>query len=187
MKIPFISGKCRLTSPFGARMLNGKSEQHSGYDLVGVGSDEVTAVAGGKVVQSRIITDKSNLTWQWGNYICVQGEDNTLYYYCHLKSRAVAVGKIVKAGDILGVMGNTGYSFGAHLHLEVRRGGRAVCPEIVCGIPNKAGTYEESTLDRALAVLCDKGVINSPDYWRKTAPTVKYLTDLIINFSEKLK
>ena len=187
MIIPFISGKCKLTSPFGQRTLNGKTEGHSGYDLVGVGSTEVCAVAGGKVIQSRIITDKSNLTWQWGNYICVQGEDNTLYYYCHLKSRAVGVGRIVKAGEVLGVMGNTGYSFGAHLHLEIRQGGKAVCPEIVCGIPNKVGVYEVDPLADAIEVLWDKGITNSPEYWEKTAPKVKYLPELLVKIAEKLK
>ncbi|MBQ9428626.1 MAG: M23 family metallopeptidase [Clostridia bacterium] len=187
MKIPFISGKCKLTSPFGQRVLNGKTEGHSGYDLVGVGSTEVCAVAGGKVIQSRMITDKSNLTWQWGNYVCVQGYDNTLYYYCHLKSRAVEVGRIVSAGDVLGVMGNTGYSLGAHLHLEVRRGGKAVCPEGVTGIPNKVGVYEVDKLDAALSLLQEKGVTNSPDYWKKTAPSVKYLPELLVKIAEKLR
>lgn len=186
MKIPFIGGKCKLTSPFGTRTLNGKSDYHSGYDLVGVGSDEVTAIAPGKVVQSRMVTDKTNKTWEWGNYICVQGDDGLLYYYCHLKLRSVAVGKTVKVGDLLGVMGNTGYSFGAHLHLEVRKDGKAICPEGVCGIPNKVGAYETDPLDRALAVLAAKGVINSPDYWAKVAPTVKYLPELIRKTAERL-
>lgn len=88
MKIPFIGGKCKLTSPFGQRTLNGKTEGHSGYDLVGVVSDQVIAIESGKVVQSRMVTDKANKTWEWGNYICVQGDDGLLYYYCHLKLRS---------------------------------------------------------------------------------------------------
>lgn len=49
-------------------------------------------------------------------------------------------------------------------------------------------TYvKENSLDDDLAVLVEKGVINSPQYWRNTAPTVQYLPDLIHNVAEKLK
>ena len=144
MIIPFNTDTVRLTSPYGKRVLNGKTNNHVGYDLVGVGSKEVTAAVGGKVVQSRIVTDKSSLTWQWGNYVCIRTDDGKYHYYCHLESRAVKQGQIVKAGDKLGIMGNTGYSFGAHLHFEVRLsdGYTAISPETVLGIPNKEGTYK---------------------------------------------
>ena len=65
----------KLTSPYGYRNLNGEQNWHSGYDLVGIGSKEVIAVAGGTVIRSRIITDKNNLTWEWGNYVCVKTND----------------------------------------------------------------------------------------------------------------
>ena len=120
MIIPFKCTKVRVTSPFGNRTLNGAVQFHTGYDLVGVGSYEITAARSGRVVQSRMVTDKTNPTWQWGHYVCVRGDDGNYYYYCHMKSRAVKVGDIVNAGDKLGIMGNTGYSFGAHLHFEVR-------------------------------------------------------------------
>lgn len=144
MIIPFKTDTVRLTSPYGKRVLNGKTNNHSGYDLVGVGSKEVVAVVGGKVVQSRIVTDKSSRTWEWGNYVCIRTDEGTYHYYCHLESRAVTQGQIVKPGDKLGIMGNTGYSFGAHLHFEVRLsdGHTAVHPESVLAIPNKVGTYE---------------------------------------------
>jgi hypothetical protein len=58
---------------------------------------------------------------------------------CHLASRAVAKGQKVTKGQKLGVMGNTGYSFGAHTHFEVRKKGTTttVNPSDVFGIPNK--------------------------------------------------
>ena len=104
----------------GERVLNGQKDFHSGYDLVGIGSWDVTAAEGGTVVQSRMVTNKSNLTWQWGNYVCIRTDAGQYHYYCHLASRAVCAGQTVRAGEKLGVMGNTGYSFGAHLHFEVR-------------------------------------------------------------------
>lgn len=190
MIIPFKSSKVKLTSPYGERTLAGKKQNHPGYDLVGVGSHDVTAVTNGRVVHSRIITDKSNPTWQWGNYVCVKGDDGRYYYYCHLKSRSVEQNQIVLAGDKLGVMGNTGYSFGAHLHFEVRQanGKTKVNPEEILGIPNVIGTYEaETQLERDLALLTEKGVINTPSYWLKTAPMVKHLPELIRKVAEKIE
>lgn len=149
MRIPFDCNQVKVTSAFGYRRLGTEMENHRGYDLVGIGSSDVVAAVGGKVAVSRIITDKSNLTWQWGNYVCIQTEDGQYHYYCHLASRAVQKGETVKAGQKIGVMGNTGYSFGAHLHFECRKQNKAFCPEEVLGIPNAVGTYENKPLTKS--------------------------------------
>lgn len=190
MIIPFNCNSVKLTSAYGYRTLNGKVQLHSGYDLVGIGSYDVVAAVGGRVIRSRIITDKNNATWQWGNYVCIKGDDGRYYYYCHLKSRNVTENQMVQAGDKLGVMGNTGYSFGAHLHFEVREADckTTVCPAEILGIPNKAGTYEGKTqLENDLDILVKKGVINSPNYWLKNAPKMQYLPELIHNMAEFIK
>lgn len=187
MIIPFKTDTVRVTSPYGNRTLNGAKDNHAGYDMVGVGSSTVVAAVGGTVATSQIITDKSNLTWQWGNYVCIKTDAGQYHYYCHLASRAVKKGQRVKAGDKIGVMGNTGYSFGAHLHFEARKsdGRTTVSPETVLGIPNKTGTYtDKPDLERDLEVLTNAGVINSPDYWKNTSEKVKYLPELIHNMAE---
>lgn len=187
MIIPFKTDTVRVTSPYGKRTLNGAADYHAGYDMVGVGSSDVVAAVGGTVVASRIVTDKSNLTWQWGNYVCIKTDDGQYHYYCHLASRAVTKGQRVKAGDKIGVMGNTGYSFGAHLHFEVRKsdGRTTVSPETVLGIPNKTGTYtDKPDLERDLEALTNAGVINSPDYWAKNADKLEYLRNLYHNMAE---
>ena len=135
------SGKFKVTSPFGMRVLNGEREDHRGIDVVGLGDKHICAVAGGTVVSSAIITDRSNLTWQWGNYVCVLVEDGRRYYYCHMERRLVSVGQRVNAGDHLGIEGNTGYSFGSHCHFEVRENGVSVDPAPFLGIVNAVGTY----------------------------------------------
>lgn len=191
MIIPFTTDRVRLTSAYGSRTVDGKTDFHAGYDLVGVGAHNVTAAAGGKVAVSRIVTDKANRTWEWGNYVCVHGDDGRYYYYCHLAARSVQKGEAVRAGDMLGVMGNTGYSFGAHLHFEVREadGKTTVNPEAILGIPNRAGLYtaKASTLDADLAKLSAAKIITSPDYWKKTAPTVRYLPELLHNMAEAVR
>jgi murein DD-endopeptidase MepM/ murein hydrolase activator NlpD len=144
---PFESFKFRLTSPFGNRTLNGAADWHNGVDLVGVGTTAVCSVCDGTVLVSQIITDKSNLTWQWGNYVAVQMNDGTVIYYCHLASRSVKKGDKVKKGQRIGIMGNTGYSFGAHLHFEVRRNNKAINAADYLGIPNKGGQYDVRLLN----------------------------------------
>ncbi|MBO5256476.1 MAG: M23 family metallopeptidase [Clostridia bacterium] len=135
------SGKFKVTSPFGRRTLNGEPDDHKGIDVVGITDKHVCAVAGGRVVTSKIVTDKSNRTWEWGNFVCILGDDGRMYYYCHLSKRLVSVGRRVEAGQHIGIEGNTGYSFGSHCHFEVRENGVSIDPAPFLGIPNKAGTY----------------------------------------------
>lgn len=188
MRIPFKSAKAKVTSPYAVRTLDGVTAMHTGYDIVGVGSKEVVAAEGGRVVRSRIVTDRSNPTWQWGNYVCILTAYGQYHYYCHLASRAVTEGQTVKMGDTLGIMGNTGYSFGAHLHFEIREGDgkTTVSPEMLLGIPNSVGTYALSPLEADIAALCRAGVINTPEYWEQNAARFKYVPELIHNMAAKL-
>ena len=136
------SGKYKVTSPFGERVLNGVRENHKGIDVVSLGSKYVCAVVPGVVMVSQIVKDKTNRTWEWGNYVCVLGDDGMYYYYCHMAQRLVDVGKRVSVGDHLGVEGNTGYSFGNHCHFEVRNGANvSVNPAPYLGIENAIGVY----------------------------------------------
>ena len=138
------NGKFKVTSPFGPRTLNGVPGDHKGIDVVGITDKYVCAVAAGVVAASTIITDKSDRTWEWGNYVRVDGDDGKRYYYCHLSKRLVTVGRRVKIGDYLGIEGNTGYSFGTHCHFEVRdRAGNSLNPAGFLYIPNAVGTYGE--------------------------------------------
>ncbi|MBQ8334160.1 MAG: peptidoglycan DD-metalloendopeptidase family protein [Clostridia bacterium] len=143
------SGVFRIASPYGSRTdpITGESGAwHGGIDLVGVTSKEIRAVTGGTVLRSRMVTDRTNRTWEWGNYVSVAGDDGLTYYYCHLSARHVTAGEYVAAGQIIGLEGSTGRSTGSHLHLEVRRAdGITVSPADVLGIPNKAGYVHEPT------------------------------------------
>ena len=146
--LPFASQKCRLTSRYAYRIhpITGVRQFHGGVDLVGINTDqgigtEVIAVHSGKVVRSRIVTDRNDATWQWGNYVAIAGDDGVTIYYCHLAQRNVKVGQRVNAGDCIGVEGSTGQSTGVHLHFETRRGATRINAADYLGIPNTAGTY----------------------------------------------
>lgn len=135
-------GKYRVTSPFGQRVLFGKTENHKGIDVVGVGDKHVCAVVGGVVAVSTMVTDPGNRTSEWGNYVRVDGDDGKKYYYCHLSVRLVSVGRRVAAGEHIGIEGSTGLSTGAHCHFEVRLpSGVSVDPSRFLGIPNAIGEY----------------------------------------------
>ena len=124
------------------KVTQGYSESHGGLDIVGIGDINLVSPVDGVVKSSTMITDKSNLTWEWGNYVRVDDINGNRYYFCHLKSRNVMVGDKVKTGDVLGVMGNTGKSFGAHCHFEVRtKGNYRTNPADFLEIPNEVRTY----------------------------------------------
>ena len=158
MNLPYKSGKVTLTSHFGWRTLNGQRDYHKGVDLSGT-DKTLVAPCDGVIASSTIITDKSNLTWQWGNYIRIDTADGLKIFMCHMAARKVKVGQKVKAGDVVGIEGNTGYSFGSHCHFEVRKNGESVDPTPYLGIPNEWGQYDVKAAPKEPAVYkdsCDK-------------------------------
>ena len=139
-----FKGRNRVTSGF--RLAARPS--HNGIDLVGDDDKTVHAVAGGTVGFAGIVPKSAGgLTWQWGYYVRIDGNDNRKYSYCHLAagSLLVRVGQRVQAGTALGTMGNTGYSFGAHTHFEVRNAyGTPIDPASYAGVRNAVGTYTDT-------------------------------------------
>ena len=65
----------------------------------------------------------------YGNLIVVRHNNGVETYYAHLSKIKVTSGQKVKAGDEIGLVGNTGRSFGSHLHFETRYLGSAMNPE----------------------------------------------------------
>lgn len=184
--LPYKSQKCRLTSRFGYRIhpITGWGHFHGGVDLVGVGSDEIVAVADGTVVRSRIVTNKSDATWEWGEYIAITGTDGMTIYYCHLAKRLVKVGAKVKAGDVIGVQGMTGQATGPHLHFEVRKGSKQVNAAEYVGIENLLGTYNGVTI--AIDKLAALGVIDTPAFWYEHYREPEYLGEFLVKSADKI-
>jgi murein DD-endopeptidase MepM/ murein hydrolase activator NlpD len=104
-----------------------KGARHNGIDLVGAGYtlDNVVAHSDGEVVG--VVSNCNRNTSKtgqriYGNYVKIKHSNGMYTFYAHLRygSVAVKVGDKVTKGQVIGAMGNTGYSFGAHLHFEVR-------------------------------------------------------------------
>lgn len=101
-----------------------KKGVHNGIDLVGTGYtlDYITAHTEGTVVAVRS-NYKTNDRYgcSYGNYVKIKHNGYyTLYAHMKYNSVTVRVGQKVSKGQVIGYMGNTGHSFGAHLHFEVR-------------------------------------------------------------------
>ena len=116
---------------------------HIGMDIVGLSSKNIVSPVAGIVKSSTMVPKSSgDITWEWGNYVRVDDAKGNKHYFCHMASRAVSVGQRVQIGTKLGVMGNTGYSFGAHCHFEVRTKNNArINPANFLGIPNTEAVY----------------------------------------------
>lgn len=113
-------GNYLISSRFGPRTLGDDDRFHKGIDCVGLENKFVVSLVNGTVLSSQIITDRNNRTWEWGNYIKIDDGYGYNLFYCHLLNRLVTKGMKIKKGQRIGVEGNTGYSFGSHLHFEVR-------------------------------------------------------------------
>lgn len=98
----------RLSSGFGWRW--GKT--HDGLDIGASSGTPIYAMSKGRVVRS--FFDSS-----FGNKVEIQYWDGTVSWYAHMRTRLVQPGDTVMPGDMVGRVGNTGYSFGAHLHIEI--------------------------------------------------------------------
>lgn len=111
-----------VSSYFGShRSYNGSpyTSYHSGVDFRAPGGTPVYAPAGATVVLAEPLTVRGNaviLDHGWG----------VLTGYWHLSSMAVEVGQQIAPGDVIGRVGNTGLSTGAHLHWETWVGGVSV-------------------------------------------------------------
>jgi murein DD-endopeptidase MepM/ murein hydrolase activator NlpD len=117
-------GVAEVTSGFGRRIdpINGQLAMHTGMDFRNAVGTAVTATAPGEVVQAG---------WggEYGRQVEVRHAGGLVTRYAHLESVAVKVGDTIKAGAIIGRLGNSGRSTGPHLHYEVLVDGVARNPE----------------------------------------------------------
>ncbi|MEW5874144.1 MAG: M23 family metallopeptidase [Candidatus Zixiibacteriota bacterium] len=112
-----------LTRGFGIKPdpFTGQNRPHTGLDLGAESGTPVVATAEGRVTDAEFQS-------QLGNVVVVDHGHGMRTTYGHLSKFSVKKGARVKRGDVIGFVGNTGYSTGPHLHYEVHINGRAVNP-----------------------------------------------------------
>ena len=104
------------------RKSGGTSLQHLGVDLDAKKGDEVSAVNNGKVVLAR--EDFPN----YGKTVVIDHGLGIFSLYLHLSEIKVLAGHSVNRGEIIGLVGNTGYSLDPHLHFSIKVQGANLDP-----------------------------------------------------------
>lgn len=112
-----------LQQPASGRFTSGIGQRwgsfHAGVDIANSGSNvPIVAAADGVVIRSYYSSS-------YGNVIFVAHSINGQTYttvYAHMSNRMAGNGAVVSRGQRIGTMGNTGESYGQHLHFELHKG-----------------------------------------------------------------
>ncbi|PLX01784.1 MAG: metalloendopeptidase, partial [Marinilabiliales bacterium] len=115
----------RVTSDFGVR----KWRFHYGIDVKLNTGDPVHASWDGVVRISRY-------SRSYGNVVVIRHDNGLETLYAHLSKRLVKTDSLVHAGEVIGLGGNTGRSYGSHLHFEVRYFDEAINPRDIIDFDN---------------------------------------------------
>ncbi|MDL2251905.1 M23 family metallopeptidase [Odoribacter sp. OttesenSCG-928-J03] len=115
--------KCRVSSGFGPRIhpYYKTIRQHSGMDFAGPTGTPIYATGNGTV--EYVGYDKG-----YGKFVRINHGINYVTLYAHMNEFNVKKGQKVKRGEVIGYVGNTGLSFGPHVHYEVRRNNKPIDP-----------------------------------------------------------
>ncbi len=118
---PILSGW--LSSRYGTRIdpFSGKKAWHEGVDFAGKAGADIVAVASG-------VVSWSGERYGFGKMVEVAHGDGVITRYAHNQENLVKVGDMVRRGDVVARMGNSGRSTGPHVHFEVHKNGRPVDP-----------------------------------------------------------
>jgi murein DD-endopeptidase MepM/ murein hydrolase activator NlpD len=113
----FIISQCYGATAFARTAY--RSGIHSGVDFAVPAGYRVYAVADGVVHHVDNNDVNSWRKYQFGKYVVIDHGNNLSTLYAHLSQYIVANGERVARGQVIGYVGNTGYSTGAHLHFGV--------------------------------------------------------------------
>ncbi len=109
-------GKGRVTQHFGEKSYLYRGRPHNGLDIGAPIGTPVFASADG-VISAVDNNDRSQWSrYQYGKYILIKHPNNISTIYAHLSKQVARRGDQVKAGDLIGYVGSTGYATGPHLH-----------------------------------------------------------------------
>jgi murein DD-endopeptidase MepM/ murein hydrolase activator NlpD len=127
--LPLKQGSGSMIWPVNGPITGSFGEQrpghiHAGIDIAAPNGTPIHAADNGKVVLMQGVGASGG----YGNYTCVQHTATMSTCYAHQSRFATSMGASVRKGQVIGYVGNTGHSFGNHLHFEVRINGTPVSP-----------------------------------------------------------
>lgn len=146
----------QVTSPYGMRVhpISGRRKLHTGVDIGAPRGTPVLASRNGTVIHSAYNKGYGKLV------ILEHQHPREQTFYAHLSQINVQRGQELQKGDVLGYVGSTGYSTGAHLHFELhqyRNGGfDLVNPEQFLGEPQLASQPSQREPEPDSDVPCDR-------------------------------
>lgn len=143
----------KVTSNYGYRPAFRR--MHRGLDIKVYTGDTISAAFDGKV---RVVNYEPK---GYGYYIVVRHGNGLETIYAHLSKQLVKINDEVKAGDPIGLGGNTGKSYGSHLHFETRLLGVAIDPSLLFDFANQDVTgdyyvfnnHERNSDNRSMAAV----------------------------------
>lgn len=149
-----------LTSNFGRR----HGRRHEGLDIKVYTGDTIRAAFSGKV--RRVRYDRGG----YGYYVVIRHPNGLETLYGHLSKQLVSEDDDVRAGDVIGLGGNTGRSSGSHLHFETRLCGVPLNPVLMFDfraqdVVGDFYTFNRYTYDEeSLEATRERGVIGNGGY-----------------------
>lgn len=118
--VKFVESSTQVQAGYYMRPVPGRKTQglhgHNGVDLGSPVGTPIVAAAPGTVIISRV----GGWNGGYGTYIVIQHDNGTQTLYSHNSSNIVSVGDKVNRGQIIGYVGLTGKTTGAHVHFEIR-------------------------------------------------------------------
>ncbi len=117
-----------VNSRFGLRRLSfeRRARMHEGLDYAAPSGTPILAAAEGEVIRTGVSSS-------YGRYVEIQHANGVTSFYAHMSRIRAEEGQFVAAGDLIGDVGSTGRSTGAHLHFEIRRDGEQINPDDFLG------------------------------------------------------
>lgn len=112
-----VNAPLNISSGFGWRNIGAGPEFHLGIDIPCSESNSIHAAKKGQVVHAGVRAGSAS---SYGNFITIKHSETFYTLYAHLSKVAVKKGQTVKAGQGIGYCGNTGRSYGSHLHFETK-------------------------------------------------------------------
>jgi murein DD-endopeptidase MepM/ murein hydrolase activator NlpD len=128
---PAVATALTMNSSYGIRYdpFTGAARMHTGVDLTASYGQTVGSAMSGTVAFA-------GTRGGYGTIVIVDHGGGISTYYAHLSALAVAVGQQVAPGEVIGYVGSTGRSTGAHLHYEVRANGHPLNPFAAIALEN---------------------------------------------------
>ncbi|MDD2328093.1 MAG: M23 family metallopeptidase [bacterium] len=162
-----------MTSNFGRR---GSRRYHYGIDIKAQTGDTIYAAFDGKI---RV---KQYERRGYGYYLVIRHVNGLETVYGHLSKFLVEENEFVRSGQPIGLAGNTGRSFGSHLHFETRFLGKPINPNFIIDFQNKVphrdeylvttSSYKQTTRSSKVTVSSSSTV----NYKEAASSTNKYVS-----------